>query len=100
VERWNSGFSKDIIHFKLYRQDPFFQYSSIPPFQLGRSPKLVLFKLKGNKKIIKKPECYPGFLYSSEFFKRQRANSNIASRVSRKYPGNQAMDLMNIRFSS
>jgi hypothetical protein len=51
VERWNSGFSKDIIHFKLYRQDefchlpniavsqdPFFQYSSIPPFQLGRSP--------------------------------------------------------------
>ncbi len=23
VERWNSGFSKDIIHFKLYRQDEF-----------------------------------------------------------------------------
>jgi len=51
VERWNSGFSKEIIHFKLYpqyefchlsniavSQDPFFQYSSIPPFQLGQSP--------------------------------------------------------------
>ncbi len=23
VERWNSGFSKDIIHFKLYRPDEF-----------------------------------------------------------------------------
>jgi hypothetical protein len=33
VERWNSGFSKDIIHFKLYRQDEFChitQYCSIP----------------------------------------------------------------------
>jgi hypothetical protein len=51
VERWNSEFSKEIIHFKHYRQDefyhlsniavfqdPFFQYSSIPSFQLGRSP--------------------------------------------------------------
>jgi hypothetical protein len=51
LERWNSEFSKDGIHFKLYRhvefchlpniavsQDPFPQYSIIPPFQLGRSP--------------------------------------------------------------
>jgi hypothetical protein len=55
VERWNSGFSKDIIHFKLYgqvefyhlpnltlSQDPIFQYSSIPPFQLGEALNLNL----------------------------------------------------------
>jgi len=40
LEQWNNGFSKEIIHFKLYRQnefpyiavsqDPFIQYSSIP----------------------------------------------------------------------
>jgi hypothetical protein len=55
VEEWNSGFSKKIIHIKLYRQiefhhlpdlavkqDPFLQYSNIPPFQLGDAPNLNL----------------------------------------------------------
>jgi hypothetical protein len=54
VEGWNGGFLKEIIYFKRDRQsefyplpniaisqDPFFQYFSIPPFQLGRSSWLV-----------------------------------------------------------
>ena len=57
MECWNNGivgFYKDIIDFKFYRQaefchlpniavfqDPFFQYSSVPAFQLGRSPNLM-----------------------------------------------------------
>jgi len=55
MECWNSRFSKDAIHFKLYRQDefchlpniavsqdPVFQYSSVPLFQLGEAPNLKL----------------------------------------------------------
>ncbi len=29
MERWNSGFSKGIIHFKLYRQDEFYHLPNI-----------------------------------------------------------------------
>jgi hypothetical protein len=29
MERWNSGLSEDVIHFKLYRQDDFFQLPDI-----------------------------------------------------------------------
>jgi len=62
VEQWNSGLSKDTIHFKLCRQAEFYhlpdleypkthysakaslraQYSNIPPFQLGETPNLNL----------------------------------------------------------
>jgi hypothetical protein len=32
VERWNSGFSKDIIHLKHYRQDEFCHLPNIDGF--------------------------------------------------------------------
>jgi hypothetical protein len=55
MQRWNSGFSKDIIHFKLYRHADFFHLPNtaaprpiialklhcvlnIPPFQWGQTP--------------------------------------------------------------
>jgi hypothetical protein len=61
VERWNIGFLKDIIHFKLYRQDefchlpniavsqdPFFQYSTIP---IGANPLTCIVTKDDVKKI-------------------------------------------------
>ena len=36
VERWNSGFSKDIIHFKLYRQDEFCYLPNIAVYSPSR----------------------------------------------------------------
>jgi hypothetical protein len=42
VERWNSGFSKDIIHFKLYRQNEFCHLSNIAGSQAHYSAKASL----------------------------------------------------------
>jgi hypothetical protein len=50
VERWKSGFSKDIIHFKLYVRSafggPFAHFSNIPAFQYsdwGEAPNLFQY---------------------------------------------------------
>ncbi len=41
VERWNSGFSKDIIHFKLYRQDEFCHLPNIAVSSPSRRPRPI-----------------------------------------------------------
>jgi hypothetical protein len=63
VERWNNGFSNDIIHFKIYRSafgEPFTQYCSIPrpifpifqhsTFPIGAKPLTCTFEKKWIKK--------------------------------------------------
>ena len=76
VERWNSGFSKEIIHFKLYPQYEFWhlsniavskpQFSNIPSFHhsnWGEAPNLDPNRLKksgfGQKVHIQTgPRCF------------------------------------------
>jgi four helix bundle protein len=57
VERWNSGFSKDIIHFKLYRQKELRETQRrlklIQRVPLIKKPKILNDILEETEELIK-----------------------------------------------